>query len=277
MKEVSLIKGNSRKLAFIGAGRMAEAIISGLIRGRTLTGADIIAADISQERLTYMHEKYGIAVSTDNRVAARAADVLLLAIKPQHFDGVLPSLSVDLRPEHLLISIAAGVSVRRVRGLIGRDLPVVRVMPNTPALVNAGISAVAVPPGLTSAQKDFVHSILSSVGEVVYVDEADINAVTAVSGSGPAYYFLFVRELARAGTACGLDPALATTLARETFFGSARLSAAGEADEDALIEAVASPGGTTEAALRAFESKGLSEVGAAAVTAAAARAEELDS
>ena len=256
---------------------MAEAIISGLIRGRTLRGADIIAVDISRERLAYIHEKYGVAVTTDNRAAARAADVLLLAIKPQHFDDVLPALAAGLRSEHLLISIAAGVSVRRVRGLIDRDLPVVRVMPNTPALVNAGISAVAVPLGLTPAQKDFVHSVLSSVGEVVYVDEASINAVTAVSGSGPAYYFLFVREMARAGVARGLDPVLASTLARETFFGSARLLAESDADEDALIEAVASPGGTTEAALRAFESKGLSEVVAAAVAAAATRAEELDS
>lgn len=256
---------------------MAEAIIGGLIRGGTLMADEIIAADISQERLDHIHEKYGVAVTTDNRDAVRVSDVLLLAIKPQQFDDVLPSLATGLRPDHLLISIAAGVSVQRIRKLIDRELPVVRVMPNTPALVNAGISAVAVPPGLASVQKDFIHSVLASVGEVVYVDEASINAVTAVSGSGPAYFLLFVRELARAGAACGLDPSLASTLARQTFFGSARLLAESEVDEEALIEAVASPGGTTEAALREFGAKGLSEAVAAAVAAAAARAEELDS
>lgn len=256
---------------------MAEAIISGLIRGRTLRGTDIVAADISRERLNYINENYGVAVTNNNHDAVRDADVILLAIKPQQFEDVVPAFASDLRPEQVLISIAAGISVRRIQGLIGRDLPVVRVMPNTPALVNAGISAVAAPSGLTPDQKDFIHSVLSAIGKVVYVDEASINAVTALSGSGPAYFFLFVRELIRSGVACGLDPELASTLARETFYGSARLLAEGEADEDALIEAVASPGGTTEAAVHTFESKGLSEVVAAAVAAAATRAEELDS
>jgi len=148
---------------------------------------------------------------------------------------------------------------------------------SSPALVNAGISAVALPASLNPAQRDFIERVLSAIGEVVYVKESQLNAVTAVSGSGPAYFFLFVRELSRVGSAIGLDADLSTKLAHETFFGAARLLAEGTADEDDLIAAVASPGGTTEAALTVFDEQDLSGIIARAVRAAATRAEELDS
>lgn len=277
MREASSISYSPVKLAFIGAGRMAEAIISGLLAGEALTATDIIAADVDSGRLDNIRERYGIAVTTENITAARAAEFILLAVKPQHFDEAVREIKGVLTEAHTLITIAAGVSVDRVRSLIEIDLPIVRVMPNTPALVNAGISAVAFPREISDENRTFVERILSTVGAVVRVDESDMNAVTAVSGSGPAYFFLFVRAIAKAGVELGLDEELAVRLARQTFYGSARLLEAGSADEDDLIEAVASPGGTTEAALKSFARDRLEEVVARAAGSAAVRAEELDS
>lgn len=277
MREASSISYSPVKLAFIGAGRMAEAIISGLLTGEALTATDIIAADVDSGRLDNIRERYGIAVTTENIAAARAAEFILLAVKPQHFDEAVREIKGALTEAHTLITIAAGVSVDRVRSLIEIDLPIVRVMPNTPALVNAGISAVAFPREISDENRTFVERLLSTVGAVVRVDESDMNAVTAVSGSGPAYFFLFVRAIAKAGVELGLDEELAVRLARQTFYGSARLLEAGDADEDDLIAAVASPGGTTEAALKSFARDRLEEVVARAAGSAAVRAEELDS
>lgn len=277
MSEASSITYSRKKLAFIGAGRMAEAMIGGLVKGETLKATEIIAADVDSGRLEHIRERYGITVTTDNIATAQAADFVLVAVKPQHFDEAARGIKSALRDGQTLITIAAGVSVDRVRSLIDKDLPIIRVMPNIPALVNAGISAVAFPPGLPDESRIFVELVLSSVGAVVRVDESDINSVTAVSGSGPAYFFLFVRAIAKAGVELGLDEELATRLARQTFYGSARLLETGSAGEDDLIKAVASPGGTTAAALNSFDANGFGEVVDRAVSAAAARAEELDS
>jgi pyrroline-5-carboxylate reductase len=254
---------------------MAEAIISGLIKSEALEPAELIASDVNNERLKYIQDRYGIDVSTENAIAAAKADFVLLAIKPQQFDEVVQGFQNVLSSDQILVTIAAGVSTTRARALIDQDVAIVRVMPNTPALVNAGISAVALPSDLSPAKRNFIEKILMSVGEVVYVDESDMDAVTAVSGSGPAYFFLFVRELIAAGIEVGLDPELAARLARHTFFGSARLLQAGSEDESSLIEAVASPGGTTEAALRTMEAAEFGDIIRRGVQAAAARSREL--
>lgn len=262
-------------LAFIGAGRMAEALISGLISKRLLAPDEIVVADIDPGRLAALCELYSVMTAADNSDAVRRADFVLLAVKPQHIDPVVTGLRDALSPDKTIISIAAGVTVARLRRLIGFDLPIVRVMPNAPALVNQGISGVAFPPGLAADKRAFVDRLLESAGAVIHVDESDIDAVTAVSGSGPAYFFLFVRELARAGTAAGLDSDTALALARQTFIGSAALMARTGLSEDDLIRSVASPGGTTEAALDSFSGSKIENIMRDAVLAALVRAKEL--
>lgn len=254
---------------------MAEALISGILSSRTLTADDILAADVSEDRLDVINQRYSVATTTDSLLAAREAEYILLAVKPQQINEVVLGLSAALTPEKTVISIAAGVDVARLQALAGPEAPIVRVMPNAPALVNKGMSAVALPPGLTDEKKAFIDSIFKSVGEVVYVDEDLIDAVTAVSGSGPAYFFLFVRELVEAGVDAGLTRETAVILARQTFIGSAALLSETGQTEDDLIKAVASPGGTTEAALGVFASSDFKNIISRAVRAALERAKEL--
>jgi len=254
---------------------MAEALISGALSGGVLMPGDIIAADVDEDRLTFINRRYSVATTTDSLQAAQAAEYILLAVKPQQIDDVVAALSPALTPEKTVISIAAGVSVSRLQALAGPGIPIVRVMPNAPALVNRGISAAAVPPGLADEKKAFVEKFLRSAGEVISVDEGLIDAVTAVSGSGPAYFFLFVRELAAAGESAGLTHEMALALARQTFIGSAALLDRTGRGEDELIRGVASPGGTTEAALEVFAASDFAKIVAQAVCAALARAGEL--
>ncbi|MDP1808355.1 MAG: pyrroline-5-carboxylate reductase [Actinomycetota bacterium] len=263
------------KLSLIGAGRMAEALISGILSGATLAPDDILAADVNEDRLRLINQRYSVATTTDSLHAAQAAEYILLSVKPQQIDEVVSALKPALTPQKTVISIAAGVSVARLQALAGPGVPIVRVMPNAPALVNRGMSAAALPPGLADEKKSFVDRLLRSAGEVIYVDEDLIDAVTAVSGSGPAYFFLFVRELAEAGVDAGLTREMALTLARQTFIGSAALLSETERSEDELIQAVASPGGTTEAALGVFASSDFKNIISRAVRAALDRAGEL--
>ena len=254
---------------------MAQALIKGLLSKDTLRADQIVASDISDKRLTEISRDYGVETTSDNIIAAESAQYVLLSVKPQHIDVVLANLKNHISVEKTVISIAAGVKTAKIQALLGLNIPVVRVMPNTPALVNAGVSAVALPPDLKEDQKTFIHKLLTSVGEVVYVDEEDIDAVTAVSGSGPAYFYLFVRELTRAGVGAGLTGEVASVLARQTFFGSAALLKESGRSEDELISSVASPGGTTESALRVFNALGLGETIEKAVKQAVTRAKEL--
>ncbi len=254
---------------------MAEALIKGLLSKGTLGADQIVASDISDKRLTEISQAYGIETTSDNIGAVERSEYVLLAVKPQQIDAVLANLKNHISSENTVISIAAGVERLRIQALLESDIPVVRVMPNAPALVNAGVSAVNLPLDLPEDQKEFIHSLLSSVGEVVYVDEEDLDAVTAVSGSGPAYFYLFVRELAQAGVEVGLTEEVALALARQTFCGSQILLKASGRSEDELISLVASPGGTTESALRVFDELGFAETIKKAVKQAVTRAKEL--
>ena len=164
---------------------MAEALIKGLLSKGMLGADQIVASDISDKRLTEISQAYGIETTSDNISAVERSEYVLLAVKPQHIDDVLANLKNHISSENTVISIAAGVERLRIQALLESDIPVVRVMPNAPALVNAGVSAVNLPLDLPEDQREFIHNLLSSVGEVVYVDEEDLDAVTAVSGSGP--------------------------------------------------------------------------------------------
>ncbi len=263
------------QLAFIGAGNMAEAIARGLLKAKVLEAGDMVAADPADARRALFQDELGIeAVSDAAAVAGRAATVLL-AVKPQQFDAAIGPVADRFGPGTLLLSICAGLSTTRIEAAVAGGTRVVRSMPNTPMLVGCGMSAICAGAEATEADLDLAERLLGAASTVVRVPEELMDAVTAVSGSGPAYFFYLAELLAEAAKAVGLPEGQAVTLARTTFEGAARLLAETGADAADLRRKVTSPGGTTEAALKTFQAKGLADVIAAGVTAARDRGREL--
>ncbi|MFK7160379.1 pyrroline-5-carboxylate reductase [Marinospirillum sp. MEB164] len=263
-------------LAFIGAGNMATAMIRGLV-AQGYPAARIWATNLTTEPLAQLAMQTGIHTTTDNDLACQQADLVVLAVKPQMMAEVLQTLRPALefkRP--LVLSIAAGLTSATLLEWIGTDLPLVRAMPNTPALLGAGATGLYAAAAVTAEQRTWVDRIASAMGQGFWVDEeAQIDAVTAISGSGPAYYFLFTEALAAAGQALGLRADLAQALAVQTAAGAGRMLAE-SGDAPALLrQKVTSPGGTTAAALACFEQQGLAELVEQAAQAAAQRAQQL--
>jgi pyrroline-5-carboxylate reductase len=262
-------------LAFSGGGRMASALIDGLIAH----GGDarsIRAADVSRDARASLAKTLpaaNIFSSTSEMLRAGQA-VLLIAVKPQQIEEVIADAG-DSKNVTMVLSVAAGITTRRIESGLGRSIPVIRAMPNTPALVGRGVTAIA--PGRFARPEDMAaaRSILESVGVVVETSESDLDAVTAVSGSGPAYFFLFMKALTDAGVELGLDRAVAARLVMETAAGAAALARARNGAFDEMIAAVASKGGTTERALGVFRDRGLEEIVREAAEAAAVRSKEL--
>jgi pyrroline-5-carboxylate reductase len=217
-----------------------------------------------------------LEVGTDNAAVAAASDVLVLAVKPQVLADVCRALAPARKHGQLVVSIAAGVRLASLADWLGPDTPLVRAMPNQPALVGAGITALVAPASVTTGQRSRAAAVLEAAGPVVWLDDESLmDAVTAVSGSGPAYFYLLTELLAAAGRAVGLPAELATALARQTAFGAGRALAETGQDPAALRAAVTSPGGTTAAALAEFERSGLADIVTRAVTAARDRGVEL--
>lgn len=262
-------------IAFIGAGNMGEALIRGVIRAAIYSPSRIIAADPRPERRSEIAEKLGVAVTADNKEAIAAAHTVILSVKPQQLSEVIPQIAPFLGKSHLLISILAGINTALLEEKLGEGIAVVRVMPNTPALVEAGIAAIC--PGRYAREEDLrkVEEIFGAVGEVVRVEEGMMNLVTAVSGSGPAYLFLFTEALAAAARELGMDKGLADTLARRTVVGAGRLLEQSGENPAILRDRVTSPGGTTAAALKVMEDGGFHRLIHRAVAAALQRGEEL--
>jgi len=262
-------------LAFVGAGNMAGALIRGLIGTATVPSTHIIAADPDQARLDLLESDLAIRVTKSNEAAVETANVVVLATKPQVFGQVLPSLAASLKPGTLVISIAAGISTRIIERMLPDGTHVVRTMPNTPALVGAGATAVAAGTHATDEDLTLAQRLFESVGIVVRVPESQIDAVTGVSGSGPAYVFAMIEALRDAGAREGLPEATALELASQTVLGAARLLLErGEAPE-ALRQKVTSPGGTTVAGLQALDAQGFRDAVLGAVRAATRRSTEL--
>ncbi len=265
----------ARTIGFIGAGNMATALAGG-IAARGWPAADILLSD-SQPAALVAHAARGHTTTTDNRELAQRADVLVLAVKPQVMASVLAPLA-DLvqsrRP--LIISIAAGIPVASLAHWLGGDLPIVRAMPNTPALVQAGATGLYASPSVSAAQKAEAETILGAVGLTLWVDDEPlIDAVTAVSGSGPAYFFYVMEAMMAAGEELGLDAATARALTLQTALGSAQMAITADVDPAELRRRVTSPGGTTERAIAAFDEAGLHAIFARALGACAARGAEL--
>lgn len=262
------------KVVFIGAGNMAEAIVSGMVGAEFCEPPKIVMTDIRPDRLASLEQEYGISTTTDNAVV-KNAEIVVLAVKPQVLPEVLAGIAPVLRKETLVISIAAGIPTAKIEAALGGEYRVVRVMPNTPALVGQGASAIAAGAFADDVDLDVAEEILNCVGITVRVAEKDIDAVTALSGSGPAYIFYLLEGMLAASEKMGLDPDVARQLALKTVAGSARLMADSGEEASALRTKVTSKGGTTAAACQVLDENGVKDAIVSALQAAKARSEEL--
>ena len=262
-------------IAFLGAGNMAGALIRGLLRAKVYAPERILATDIRPERLETLSADHGVRVLQDNVSAARQADVVVLATKPQVMGRLLEEVHAELKPSKLVVSIAAGIPLETIERRLPKGARVVRVMPNTPALVDAGATAISLGHSATAEDRDRVERIFQSVGITTVVDGMLLDAVTGLSGSGPAYVFLIIEALADGGVKAGLHRDTATRLAAQTVLGAAKLLIETGEHPGRLKDMVTSPGGTAIAGLHTLESGGLRRTLIDAVEAATGRAREL--
>jgi pyrroline-5-carboxylate reductase len=263
------------ELAFIGAGNMAEAIARGILKAGVLKADEIAAADPAAARRELFQHDLSIHTGTDAAEAVAAAPVIIIAVKPQMFDAALRPVATLFGPGKLVLSICAGISTAHIEEVLAKGSRVVRAMPNTPMLVGRGMAAISAGKHATEADLATAARLLGAAAEVVRVPEGLMDAVTAVSGSGPAYFFYFVELLAAAGVKLGLPEDQAQQLARVTFEGAAKLLAETGEDAAVLRRKVTSPGGTTEAAIKTFDAMGLPATITEAVKAARNRGRQL--
>jgi len=261
-------------LGFLGFGNMGRAIAAGLVEQDAIAADKLAVYDVDAAKQAQALE-LGAAVCASPHELAAASDVLVLAVKPQTMDEALAQVKPGLGDKTLVVSIAAGISIAFIAKRLGPRTRVVRVMPNTPALVNAGAAGIALGPNCTADDERVARAIFGAIGVVEVVDESLIDAVTALSGSGPAYFFYMVECLVKAAQQQGLTESQAATLAAQTLHGAGLLLRQSGESAATLRERVTSKGGTTEAALRTFREKGLEDVIAAGVQAAVSRAKEL--
>jgi pyrroline-5-carboxylate reductase len=266
----------SSKLTFIGGGNMATSLISGLIAD----GYDnslITVSDPDSEKLSQLAARFGIHTEPDNREAVAAAEMIVLAVKPQIMEQVARGLAETIQQTTpLVISIAAGVKGQILRDWLGGNVALVRSMPNTPAMIQSGATGLYAGPGVTDEQRDMAETVLRAVGLTRWVeDEAQMDAVTAVSGSGPAYFFLVMEAMEEAAESMGLDHETARLLVLQTALGAARMAMESSDSPAVLRQKVTSPGGTTERALGLFEDGGIRELFKTALKGAEKRSEEL--
>lgn len=264
-----------QRIGFIGAGRMATALARGLIAARFAPPQQIAACDVSEEAAARFASETGARIAPGIDALAGESDVLVLAVKPQHMAAALADLAGRLRDAHLVVSIAAGVPIASIAEALGAKARIFRVMPNTPALVGAGASAFAPGETATAHDAELVERIFSTVGIAVRVPENLLDAVTGLSGSGPAYVFQMIEALADGGVRVGLPREVATRLAAQTVLGAARMVLETGEHPAVLKDTVASPGGTTIAGLHALEQGGVRGSLIDAVVAATARSREL--
>jgi len=266
---------NSTTIGFIGAGNMAYAIISGLINNG-FSAENIKISDTNESLLSLRKKEFNLEVFTDNSELARHCDVIVLAVKPQMLSSVCQLLKQALNSNTLIISIAAGVRVHDIDRWLGGDSAIVRTMPNTPALLNQGVTGMFANERVNSVQKELASSILNSVGQSLWVtDEVMLDAVTALSGSGPAYFFLMIESMSKAGVALGLDEKTAQSLSIQTALGASMMASVSDESPKDLRANVTSPNGTTQAAIESFQDQNFDMIVAHAMRAAFDRASKL--
>ncbi|OQY06095.1 MAG: pyrroline-5-carboxylate reductase [Planctomycetales bacterium 4572_13] len=266
-----------RTIGFIGGGNMAQALLEGVLSAGLFEANNVWVSDVRPERLDELKGLYGIHATTDNTELTKQADIVVLSVKPQMMAAVLDGVARTLKDGVLVISIAAGITTATIKAKLG-VVQIVRIMPNTPALIGAGASGVY-NAGASESSMNTALSICASVGRAVVVDNEDlIDAVTAVSGSGPAYYFLLMEEMIKAGIELGLTEETAKTLVLQTAKGAALLAESAQEKGEGpavLRQKVTSPGGTTEAALKVMNESGFERIVLKALTAARNRGKEL--
>jgi pyrroline-5-carboxylate reductase len=265
----------NRRLGIIGTGRMGSALIRGLTKAGLLAPGEIIASDVNQKTLDQLKKETGIQVTADNTLVVKSSEMILLALKPDLIRPVLREVRGALSREHLVISIAAGVPIKTIEDAIGKECRVIRVMPNTPCLIGAGASAFSPGQGATHKDRKDVRSLLEAVGMTVELPEKQLDAVTGLSGSGPAFVFMVIEALSDGGVKMGLPRPVAMQLATQTVLGAARMVQETGKPPGELKDQVASPGGTTIAGIAALEQGGLRAALIGAVEAATRRSIEL--
>ncbi|MBM4127027.1 MAG: pyrroline-5-carboxylate reductase [Nitrospira sp.] len=264
----------AQKVAFVGGGQMAEALIGGMLAAKLCQPDHIHVSDPMADRLDFLKRKYGVQTSGSNSAVVAWGDIVVLAVKPQMLDQVLKEIGPELA-KVLVVSIVAGVPIGRIIDACGPRARVVRAMPNTPAMVQQGMTALAIGDGVQEQEVASVRGIFESVGKVVPVEERLMDAVTGLSGSGPAYVFLAIEALADGGVKMGVPRAIAELLAAQTVLGAAQMVLETGQHPARLKDQVASPGGTTIAGLHRLEQGGLRATLINAVEAATKRSQEL--
>lgn len=251
----------NKKIGFVGGGNMAEAMIKGLLSAAFIKAKNLMVSDVVAERLEYLHREYKIRVTADNRELAKASDILVLAVKPQVMKDVLSGIGDLVDEGKLVISIAAGIHIQAIEDHLNlegqKKVGVIRTMPNTPALVQEGVTALAVSAHVSKADLKVAHRIFEAIGKTVDVEESQLDAVTGLSGSGPAYIFMIIEALSDAGVKMGLSREVSNILTIQTVLGSARLALDSGKHPGELKDMVTSPGGTTISGLHTLEAGGL--------------------
>lgn len=263
------------KIAIIGGGNMGEAMLAGVLAKKLSLPKDTSVSDIDGTRRKHLGQKYGVKIASDNRQAATQGQVVVVAVKPQNLKSIAAELEGLLEPEQLVLSIVAGATINTLSSRLKHNR-IVRAMPNMPGQIGEGITIWTATEEVTGEQREWAGSILDAIGKGIYVDNEDyLNMATAVSGSGPAYFFLFVETLIEAAVGIGLPRNIARELVLKTMSGSAYLIEKSDRELGELRRMVTSPGGTTAAALEQFEKGGFSDLIAKALNAACERTREL--
>jgi pyrroline-5-carboxylate reductase len=260
------------RIAILGAGKIGESLLAGL---RSSDWADIVATSRREERATELRERHGVEATTDNTAAINGADVVVLAVKPQDIEALLGEIGHLLQADQTVLSVAAAIPTAAIERHLATDVPVVRSMPNAPSTVHEGIAGMCAGRHAGREHLDRAGTVLRAVGDVVEVGEDQMDAITAVSGSGPAYYALLAEAMIEAGILLGLSREISTKLVVQTMLGTARLLRDEQVHPVELREAVTSPGGTTIRAIRELEQAGVRAAFLNAISAAMERSKEL--
>lgn len=267
--------GIKQTIAIIGSGKMGDTIISGLLRAEIADRTQIIAADPSPKRLEYISEKHGVQTTTDNHEAVKKGDVILFCVKPQNAEQVFTSVADSVIPGNIVLSIMAGVTIKKMEKWLPDGTPVIRIMPNTPSQVNAGMSAIARGTHVTDDQLGIAEQLFAGVGKTLVLDEKHFDAVTGLSASGPAFIYIVIEALADGGVKSGLPRDVAITLAAQMTLGASTMVLETGKHPAILKDDVTTPAGCTTDGILALEEGGVRVTLIKAVTEAARRACEL--
>lgn len=263
------------KICILGTGNMGEAILKGIITSGLYSKKEIIVTDVAEDRLSYIHERYNVKTTKNNTQAASSSRYIMITVKPAAIKSLVEEIAHVLDESKLIISAAAGISINNIRIWLKKELPIIRVMPNIPVLVLEGATAIASGPGVNFSELENVKKIFDSVGKSIFLGEEHLNAVTGLSGSGPAYIFAVIDALSDGGVKAGLPRQASTLLAAQTVLGAAKMVLESGEHPGRLKDMVTSPGGTTIEGLHTLETSGIRGAFMSAVQQATKRAEEL--